>query len=178
MGNKCLIGKIILIMEEKFIPFDRYEANVSDFKLAAIDYKYENRYNMNPADYGVTEEEIEWYLDAIGKAQKQKARYINQIKKNISVITSIAIILLCFILEKVFNSDPYWYLGAIVASVVFIPIILLFFIWENRHFNQWLKYIYRDLFFPPIQPYVERFLSIYQTRQVEYYKERNKRLAR
>ena len=162
-------------MEEEYIPFDRYEANVSNYTLATIDYKYDNRFNMNPTDYNVTEEEVEWYLKSIDKAQKQNKQFIQQMKVKISVFVSIAIVLLSFLLEKVFNSDPYWYLGAIVASVVFIPIILIFFIWENSSFNRWLKYIYRDMFFPPIQPNVERFLSIYQTKEEEYYKKKRSR---
>ena len=162
-------------MEEDYIPFDRYEANVSNYKLATIDYKYDNRFNMNPTDYNVTEEEVEWYLKSIDKAQKQNKQYIQQMKVRTSVFVSIVIVLLSFLLEKVFNSDPYWYLGAIVASVVFIPIILLFFIWGNSYFNRWLKYIYRDMFFPPIQPNIERFLSIYQTKEHNYYEKQLRR---
>lgn len=164
-------------MDNKFLPFDRYEANVSNFKLATIDYKYDNRFNMNPADYNVTEEEIEWYLNAIEKAQKQNAQYVKQKKVYISIIVSVVIIILSFLLEKMFNSDPYWYLGAIVASLVFIPIALVFFIWGNHHFDHWIKYIYRDMFFPPIQPNVERFLSIYQKKEAEYYESKNKRFV-
>lgn len=165
-------------MEKEYIPFDRYEANVSNYRLAAIDYKYDNRFNMNPADYNVTEEEIEWYLKTIDKAQTQNKQYIQQMKVKISVFVSIAIVFFSLLLEKVFNSDPYWFLGAIVASVVFIPIILIFAIWENRYFNRWLKYIYRDMFFPPIQPNIERFLSIYQTKEVEYYENQRSRFRK
>lgn len=165
-------------MEKEYIPFDRYEANVSNYRLAAIDYKYDNRFNMNPADYNVTEEEIEWYLKTIDKAQTQNKQYIQQMKVKISVFVSISIVFFSLLLEKVFNSDPYWFLGAIVASVVFIPIILIFAIWENRYFNRWLKYIYRDMFFPPIQPNIERFLSIYQTKEVEYYENQRSRFRK
>lgn len=164
-------------MDNKFLPFDRYEANVSNFKLATIDYKYDNRFNMNPADYNVTEEEIEWYLNAIEKAQKQNAQYIKQKKINISIIVSILIIALSFLLEKMLNSDPYWYLGAIVACLLFIPIALIFFIWGNNRFDRWIRYIYRDMYFPPIQPNVERFLSMYQTKEAEYYESKNKRFV-
>ena len=54
-------------MEEDYIPFDRYEANVSNYKLATIDYKYDNRFNMNPTDYNVTEEEVEAFCTTAAK---------------------------------------------------------------------------------------------------------------
>ena len=48
-----------------FTPFNRYEADVSWFKFASSEYRFENRYNLNPKDYNTTEEEIDWYLGAI-----------------------------------------------------------------------------------------------------------------
>ncbi len=165
-------------MEKKlvFTPFNRYEANVNWYMTASSEYRFENRYNLNPKDYNTTEKEIDWYLDAINKAQSENTKFILQLKKRISVIISIVVIFLSFVLEKVFNSDPYWYLGAIVSSIVFTTLILSFFIWGNGGFHKWLKSINRDMFFPPIMPNVECFLSEYQRRKEEYYAEKTKNL--
>ena len=155
-------------MNKDFRPFDRYNANIGLYRSASSDYKCENRANMNPNDYNTSEEEIEWYLNALEKAQKQNAQYIESAKIRISIIVAITIIVISFLLEKVFNTDSLWYLGALVASVVFVPIVLIFLVADNRKFDKWLKYIYRDMFFPPVQANVERFLSIYEMKIKEY----------
>lgn len=159
-------------MDKVFIPFNRYHANISHYnRSVTYDYKPENNYNMIPSDYNTTEEEISWYLNALAKAQKQNALYIKSAKKRISILFSLITIAICFLLEKVFNTDPLWYIGALVASAIFVPIVLLF-VFENNKFDKWIKYIYRDMFFPPLQANVERFLSIYGMKQLEYYEKK------
>lgn len=159
-------------MNKDFKPFDRYNANIGWYRSASSDYKCENRANMIPNDYNTSEEEIEWYLNALEKAQKLNAQYIESAKTRISIIVAIAIIVISFLLEKVFNTDPLWYIGALVASIIFVPIVLIFFVVDNRKIDKWLKYIYRDMFFPPVQANVERFLSIYEMKIEDYYNSR------
>lgn len=105
-------------MNRKFEPFNRYEANVSWYRVAASDYRYENRSKLNPVDYNTTEREIEWYLESIEKAQKENANYINSVKRRLSVLVFIAILIISLVIEKLFNTDPYWYIGAFVATAV------------------------------------------------------------
>lgn len=150
----------------QYIPFDRYESSLFWLKNAATEYKYGNRYNLNPEDFNTTEKEIEWYLDAIENARKKNSQYIKDVKRKLSIVCAVVITIFSFFLEKVLSSDPLWYVGAVVASVLF-SVIAIFAVWNLNSLDSWLRYIYRNMCFPPIQPNIESFLSAYQSQVLE-----------
>ncbi len=142
-------------MNKEFVPFNRYRDNLR------IHYIDTDRNKIDPLDYNTSVEEIEWYVNSLLTAQKENDKYIQKVKKRLSYLCVFFFIAFCFYTEKIFNTDPLWYIGAGFACIIFTPIILLI-IWQSSKLDKWLRYIYRDMFFPPICPNIESFLFEYK----------------
>lgn len=153
--------------------FNRYNANV-DYCMNIL-YEYKNV--IEPSGFNTTEEEVLDYLCLIKFAQEKNAKYVEGMKIIVNFIIAIAILFFSLIIEKTFNSDPLWYIGAFVASGVLIPIVLII-LYDNQKYENLLRQICGNVLFPPNNAYVEGYLNILLTKDISEQGKREKKITR
>ena len=140
---------------DNYIPFDRYNW---DLKIEP-----DIQYILNPSDYNTTYAEVNWYVKEIIKAQSNYHAFAT---KTVTRIAFGPVVLWLFFLIIIGSLMGWGYID-ISLSLFSILLLIVSWIWilwaivikRSSFVDSILRVFFREKFFPPAMPNVERFLS-------------------
>lgn len=142
-------------MTDTYVPFDRYNW---DLRL-----DQDIQYVLNPLDYNTTHTEVSWYVKEIINAQFNYHAFATKIVKRIAfgpvVLWFLFIIVIGALMGCGYIDISPSFFGFLILVVSWIWIMWAIVIMKSSFVDSILRVFFREKFFPPAMPNVERFLS-------------------
>lgn len=138
-----------------FIPFDRYNNDIRFFSISNL--------KRLPSDFNTTEEEIIWYVRSLNAAQMNYHAFTSKVRQWVAftpLIFLIAVFIILGVLSawEIIDLDFSTY----VTIYLFISWGCVLWAWcmyKSSILDRLLNIFYREDFFPPEMPNVDRLLS-------------------
>ena len=142
-------------MINQLVLFDRYNwdlRNMPDLQTV-----------LDPSDYNTDEEEVEWYVNQIIVAQSKYHFFCDKIEKRVAfapiVLWMVGIIVWGVLMGWEILPISYKLYGFMLLIGSWLCILWALAVYKFSFVANILRVFYREKFFPPIMPNVERFLS-------------------
>lgn len=145
-------------MSKRYIPFDRY-----NWDLRSLFLEHKIQLELNPLGFSTTKEEVDWYINALLDAQIRYNSFHTRWEQRIilgPLITYIILIIIVGVLIGWFHIIMAYSTYIICSMVGFYIVVLWGWIaYKYKLADKFLANHFREMFYPPIIPNIESFLS-------------------